>query len=87
MASLSSVGPVNLQAGLSNASILSEKNVIDSTSADMGNSNVIPYDQYLMVNEVFVVPSSALHDTDAYVPHDPLATELNIYKEQVAMYE
>ncbi|GJR12992.1 retrovirus-related pol polyprotein from transposon TNT 1-94 [Tanacetum coccineum] len=113
MASLSSTGPVNLQAGPSNASILSEvhdldnaidlsnndmvehkthnkvqlKNVIDSTSADMGNSNVIPYEQYLMVNEVFVVPSSALHDTDAYVPHDPLATELNIYKEQVAMYE
>ncbi|GJW37303.1 retrovirus-related pol polyprotein from transposon TNT 1-94, partial [Tanacetum coccineum] len=122
MASLSSAGPVNLQAGPSNASILSEvhdldnaidpsnndqveheihnevqqKNVIDSTSADMGNSNVIPYEQYLTVNDVSVVPSSAssvpndayvLHDNDAYVPHDPLATELNIYKEQVVMYE
>ncbi|GJT64039.1 integrase, catalytic region, zinc finger, CCHC-type containing protein [Tanacetum coccineum] len=122
MASLSSTGPVNLQASPSNASILSEvhdldnaidlsnndqvehaihnkvqqKNVIDSTSADMGNSNVIPYEQYLTVNDVSVVPSSAssvpnnayvLHDNDAYVPHDPLATELNIYKEQVVMYK
>ncbi|GJT66342.1 integrase, catalytic region, zinc finger, CCHC-type containing protein, partial [Tanacetum coccineum] len=73
-----------------------QKNVIESTSADMGNSNVIPYEQYLTVNDVFVVPSSAssvpndayvLHDNDAYVPPDPLATELNIYKEQVAIYE
>ncbi|GJZ51662.1 retrovirus-related pol polyprotein from transposon TNT 1-94 [Tanacetum coccineum] len=122
MANLSSAGPANLQAGPSNASILSEvhdlenaidpsdnhqveheihdevqqKNVIESTSADMGNSNVIPYEQYLTVNDVSVVPSSAssvpndayvLHDNDAYVPPDPLATELNIYKEQVAIYE
>ncbi|GJZ77465.1 hypothetical protein Tco_0642137 [Tanacetum coccineum] len=59
-------------------------------------SNVIPYEQCLTVNEVYVVPSSAssipndayvLHDNDAYVPHDPLATEINIYKEQVAIYE
>ncbi|GJV63634.1 retrovirus-related pol polyprotein from transposon TNT 1-94 [Tanacetum coccineum] len=59
---------------------------------------IIPntYEQYLTVNDVSVVPSSAssvpnnayvLHDNDAYVPRDPLATELNIYKEQVAMYE
>ncbi|GJT91102.1 hypothetical protein Tco_1079947 [Tanacetum coccineum] len=96
MANLSSAGPSNLQAGPSNASILSEKIFIESTSADMGNSNVIPYEQYLTVNDVSVVPSSAssvpnnayvLHDNDAYVPHDPLAAELNIYKEQVAMYE
>ncbi|GJU26341.1 retrovirus-related pol polyprotein from transposon TNT 1-94 [Tanacetum coccineum] len=35
------------------------------------------------------VPNDAyvLHDNDAYVPPDPLATELNIYKEQVAIYE
>ncbi|GJY40974.1 retrovirus-related pol polyprotein from transposon TNT 1-94 [Tanacetum coccineum] len=122
MANLSSAGPANLQAGPSNASILSEvhdlenaidpsdnhqveheihdevqqKNVIESTSADMGNSNVIPYEQYLTVNDVLVVPSSAssipndayvLHDNDTFVPSDPLATELNIYKEQVAIYE
>ncbi|GJS88266.1 hypothetical protein Tco_0770902 [Tanacetum coccineum] len=73
MANLFSVGPANLQAGPSNASILSEvhilenaidhsvtnqdeheihnevqqANVIDSTSDDVGNSNVIPYEQYL----------------------------------------
>ncbi|GJY66639.1 hypothetical protein Tco_0468877 [Tanacetum coccineum] len=122
MVNLSSARPANLQAGPSNASILSEvhdlenaidpidnhqveheihdevqqKNVIESTSADMGNSNVIPYEQYLMVNDVSVVPSSAssvpndafvLHDNDAYIPPNPLATELNIYKEQVAIYE
>ncbi|GKC62945.1 hypothetical protein Tco_1095543 [Tanacetum coccineum] len=71
-------------------------NAIDSTSVDMGNSNVIPYEQYLSVNNVSVVPSYAsfvlndacvLFDNDAYVPHDPIATELNIYKEQVAIYE
>ncbi|GKF53535.1 hypothetical protein Tco_0160445, partial [Tanacetum coccineum] len=73
-----------------------QKTIIDSTSADMGNSNVIPYEQYLTVNDVSVVPSSAssvpndaymLHDNDAYVPTDPLATELNIFKEHVAIYE
>ncbi|GJR79759.1 retrovirus-related pol polyprotein from transposon TNT 1-94 [Tanacetum coccineum] len=78
MANLSSAGPTNLQAGPSNASILSEvhilkndidnsftnqdeheihnkverANVIDSTSDEMGNSNVIPYEQYLSVNNV-----------------------------------
>ncbi|GKE45297.1 integrase, catalytic region, zinc finger, CCHC-type containing protein, partial [Tanacetum coccineum] len=73
-----------------------QKNVIESTSVNMGNSNVIPYEQYLTVNDISVVPSNAssilndayvLHDNDAYVPPDPLATELNIYKEQVAIYE
>ncbi|GJY04824.1 hypothetical protein Tco_0370764, partial [Tanacetum coccineum] len=116
------VGTANLQAGPSNASILSEvhdlenaidpsdnhqveheihdklqqKNVIESTSANMGNSNVIPYEQYLTVNNISVVPSNAssilndayvFQDNHAYVPPDPLATELNIYKEQVAIYE
>ncbi|GJW30028.1 hypothetical protein Tco_0046903 [Tanacetum coccineum] len=94
MANLSSAGPANPQAGLSNASILSEvhilenaidhsvtnqdeheihnevqqANVIDSTSVDMGNSNVIPYEQYLSVDNIFVVPScasSALNDQRA----------------------
>ncbi|GJZ90978.1 hypothetical protein Tco_0662905 [Tanacetum coccineum] len=73
-----------------------QTNVIDSTSVDMGNSNVIPYEQYLSVNNISVVPScasSALNDVyvssdnDAFVPHDPIATELKIYKEQVAIYE
>ncbi|GJX77241.1 RNA-directed DNA polymerase, eukaryota, reverse transcriptase zinc-binding domain protein [Tanacetum coccineum] len=122
MTNLSSIGPANLQAGQSNASILSEvhdlennidhcdidqneheihnevqqKNIIDSNVANLGNSNVIPYEQYLSVNEVSVEPScassvpideSVLHDNNAYIPHDPLVTELSIYKQQVAMYE
>ncbi|GJZ65177.1 hypothetical protein Tco_0621873 [Tanacetum coccineum] len=32
--------------------------IIDLTSADMGNSNVIPYEQYLTVNDVSIVPNS-----------------------------
>ncbi|GKD59240.1 hypothetical protein Tco_1296749 [Tanacetum coccineum] len=73
-----------------------QKHVIDSNGADMGNSNVIPYEQYLTINEVSVEPSCAssvlndayvLHDNNAYIPHDPLVIELNIYKQQVAMYE
>nr|GEU63554.1 hypothetical protein [Tanacetum cinerariifolium] len=72
------------------------KNTIDSTMDDMGNSNVTSYEQYLSVNDISVVPSFAssisndayvLHDNNAYVPHDPLVTKLNIYKEQVAIYE
>ncbi|GKB83795.1 hypothetical protein Tco_0950690, partial [Tanacetum coccineum] len=71
-------------------------NVIDSTSVHMGNNNVIPYEQYLSVNDISVVPScasSALNSVcvspvnDAIVPHDPIAIELKIYKEQVAIYE
>ncbi|GKA54659.1 hypothetical protein Tco_0753608 [Tanacetum coccineum] len=73
-----------------------QANVINSTSVDMGNSNVIPYEQYLSVDNISVVPScaySALNDVcvssdnDAFVPHDPIATEFKIYKEQVAIYE
>ncbi|GJW96707.1 retrovirus-related pol polyprotein from transposon TNT 1-94 [Tanacetum coccineum] len=73
-----------------------QANVIDSTSVDMGNSNVIPYEQYLSVDNISVVPScasSALNDVCvssdnvAFVPHDPIATELKIYKEQVTIYE
>ncbi|GJW79282.1 hypothetical protein Tco_0140964 [Tanacetum coccineum] len=96
MANLSSTGSANLQAGPSNASILSESNVIDSTSVYMGNSNVIPYEQYLSVNNISVVPSCTSStltnvcvssDKDAFVPHDSIANELKIYKEQVAIYE
>ncbi|GKB57340.1 hypothetical protein Tco_0913526 [Tanacetum coccineum] len=73
-----------------------QANLVDSTSVDMGNSNVILYEQYLSVNNIFIVPScasSALNDVcvssdnDVFVPHDPIATELEIYKEQVAIYE
>ncbi|GKD63658.1 hypothetical protein Tco_1305766, partial [Tanacetum coccineum] len=122
MANLSSAGPANLQAGPSNASILSEvhtlenainhnvtnqdeheihnkvqqSNVIDSTSVYIGNINVIPYEQYLSVNNISVVPSCASStlnnacvssDNDVFIPHDLIANELKIYKEQVAIYE
>ncbi|GKC46571.1 putative reverse transcriptase domain-containing protein, partial [Tanacetum coccineum] len=72
-----------------------QSNVIDSTSVYMGNSNVIPYEQYLSINNIFVVPSRASStlnnvcvssDNDAFVPHDPIGNELKIYKEQVAIY-
>ncbi|GJT89319.1 retrovirus-related pol polyprotein from transposon TNT 1-94 [Tanacetum coccineum] len=69
---------------------------IDTTSVHMGNSNVIPYEQYLSVNDISGVPSCASFAlnsvcvspvNDEFVPHDPIATELKIYKEQVAIYE
>ncbi|GJU29809.1 hypothetical protein Tco_1173398 [Tanacetum coccineum] len=69
---------------------------IDSTSAYRGNSNVIPYEQYLSVNNISIVPScasSTLNNVcvsshnDVFVPHDPIANELKIYKEQVAIYK
>ncbi|GJR12141.1 retrovirus-related pol polyprotein from transposon TNT 1-94 [Tanacetum coccineum] len=84
MANLSSAGSANPQAGPSNASILSE--------CLYG----IPYEQYLSVNNISVVPSCASStlnnvfvssDNDAFVSHDPIANELKIYKEQVAIYE
>nr|GEU69145.1 hypothetical protein [Tanacetum cinerariifolium] len=112
----------HLQAGPSNASILSEvhdlenaidpcddnpdeheihnevqqKIIIDSIRDHMGNSNVTPHEQYLSVNDESVVPSCVssvsndayvLHDYVSYVPREPLVTELNIYKKQVAIYE
>ncbi|GJX90356.1 integrase, catalytic region, zinc finger, CCHC-type containing protein [Tanacetum coccineum] len=70
--------------------------VIDSNNADMGNSNVIPYEQYLTTNDVSVVPSCAssapniayvVIDNNVHTPNEPLVTELAIYKEQVAIYE
>ncbi|GJS56873.1 hypothetical protein Tco_0651657 [Tanacetum coccineum] len=73
-----------------------QSTVIDSNNADMGNSNVIPYKQYLTTNDVSVVPSCAssalntayvLIDNNVHTPNEPLVTELAIYKEQVAIYE
>ncbi|GJU35524.1 retrovirus-related pol polyprotein from transposon TNT 1-94, partial [Tanacetum coccineum] len=70
--------------------------VIDTTSVHMGNSNIIPYEQYLLVNDISGVPScasSALNSVcvspvnDAFIPHDPIVTELKIYNEHVAIYE
>ncbi|GJV77843.1 hypothetical protein Tco_1509427 [Tanacetum coccineum] len=96
MSNLSSARSANPQAGPSNASILSESNVIDSTSLTTGNSNVIPYETILSSIIFLFVPSCASFtlnnvcvssDNDAFVPHDPIANELKIYKEQVAIYE
>ncbi|GJW29210.1 retrovirus-related pol polyprotein from transposon TNT 1-94 [Tanacetum coccineum] len=73
-----------------------QSTVIDSNNADMGNSNVIPYEQYLTTNDVSVVPSCAssapntayvLIDNNVHTPNEPLVTKLAIYKEQVAIYE
>ncbi|GJY43508.1 hypothetical protein Tco_0431721 [Tanacetum coccineum] len=90
MANLSSAGSTNPQAG----------NVIDTTRVARCGLTVIviPYEQYLLVDNIFPVvskscASSALNDVCvssdnyAFVPHDPIATELKIYKEQVAIYE
>ncbi|GJX35566.1 hypothetical protein Tco_0247123 [Tanacetum coccineum] len=73
-----------------------QTNVLDSDSADMGNSNIIPYEQYVKHYEGLVIPSGessvpndayVMHENSAYVPDDSLVTELSIYKQQVAMYE
>ncbi|GJZ90111.1 hypothetical protein Tco_0662038 [Tanacetum coccineum] len=73
-----------------------QSTVIDSNNVDMGNSNVIPYEQYLTTNDVSVVPSCAssapntayvLIDNNVHTPNEPLVTELAIYKEQVAIIE
>ncbi|GJT12573.1 integrase, catalytic region, zinc finger, CCHC-type containing protein [Tanacetum coccineum] len=82
-----------------NGAVLDEEELL-FLAGEQGNSfdaiNVIPYEQYLSVNNISVVPSCAsfaLNNVcvspvnDAFVPHDPIATELKIYKEQVAIYE
>ncbi|GJZ35540.1 hypothetical protein Tco_0581357 [Tanacetum coccineum] len=62
----------------------------------MGNSNIIPYEQYVKHYKGLVIPSGessvpndahVMHENSAYVPDDSLATKLNIYKEQVSIYE
>ncbi|GJU89243.1 hypothetical protein Tco_1301666 [Tanacetum coccineum] len=87
----------NANAAQENGAVLDEEELLFlAASVDMGNSNVIPYEQYLSVNNVSVVPSCAssalnyacvLFNNDAYVPHDPISTELKIYKEHIAIYE
>ncbi|GJR79739.1 retrovirus-related pol polyprotein from transposon TNT 1-94 [Tanacetum coccineum] len=73
-----------------------QSTVIDSNITDMGNSNVIPNEQYLTTNDVSVVPSCAssapntayvVIDNNVHTSNEPLVTELAIYKEQVAIYE
>nr|GEW55282.1 retrovirus-related Pol polyprotein from transposon TNT 1-94 [Tanacetum cinerariifolium] len=73
-----------------------QTNVFDSGSADMGHSNVIPYEQYVKHNEESVVPSGAssvqyddymLHEKSAYVSDDSFTITLNIYKDQTRAVE
>ncbi|GKE01019.1 hypothetical protein Tco_1389002, partial [Tanacetum coccineum] len=96
MANLSSFGPANLQAGPSNASILSEvhdlENSIDHCDIDQDEHEIHNEVQQKISLTQICAPSvpidaSVLHDNNAYIPHDPLVTELSIYKQQVAMYE
>ncbi|GJY99637.1 hypothetical protein Tco_0517067 [Tanacetum coccineum] len=72
------------------------KDVVQDLSADMGNSNIIQYEQYVKHYEGLVIPSGessvpndayVMHENSAYVLDDSLVTELSIYKQQVAMYE
>ncbi|PWA78868.1 Retrovirus-related Pol polyprotein from transposon TNT 1-94 [Artemisia annua] len=69
---------------------------IDSNSADMGNSNVVPYEQYLKQSVETALPSddsSVNNDTCEYdeytavIPDDTLTTRINILKDQVNMYQ
>ena len=41
-----------------------QPNADESDTAKMGNSNVIPYEQYVKHNDVFAVPSSASYVVD-----------------------
>nr|GEY65752.1 hypothetical protein [Tanacetum cinerariifolium] len=82
MANLSSAGPTNQQADPSNASILSEVHDLENAIDPFNDVSIVPIFASSVLNNAYV-----LHDNDAYVPRDPLVTELNIYKEQVAIYE
>jgi hypothetical protein len=62
----------------------------------MGNTNIIPYERYLNVNGLPVLPSDApsvdlseheLHENSIYNPDDSLPTRFNILKDQVSIYE
>ncbi|GJV98211.1 retrovirus-related pol polyprotein from transposon TNT 1-94, partial [Tanacetum coccineum] len=95
MANMSSAGVTNQDEHEIHNEV-QQANVVDSTSVDIGNSNVILYEQYLSIDNISVVPSCASFalndvcvssDNDAFVPHDPIATELKIYKEQVTIYD
>ncbi|GKB05267.1 putative ribonuclease H-like domain-containing protein [Tanacetum coccineum] len=89
MANLSSVGSANPQVGPSNASILSEVHTQEIAT----DHSVSIQDEHDIHNKVQPCASSALNSVcispvnDAFVPHDAIATELKIYKEQVAIYE
>ncbi|GJR33860.1 hypothetical protein Tco_1209544 [Tanacetum coccineum] len=62
---------------------IQQPTIIESNIVETGNSNIIPYDQYLKNNAAFV----ALDDISSILHVDSLATELATYKEQVEVYE
>nr|GEW28995.1 retrovirus-related Pol polyprotein from transposon TNT 1-94 [Tanacetum cinerariifolium] len=90
---------LNLENAIDHHAILNEVqqiNVLDSDNADMSYSNVIPYEQYVKHNKESIVPSGAssvqyddymLHENSTYVSDDSFTITLNIYKDQVAIYE
>ncbi|GJZ51904.1 hypothetical protein Tco_0606419 [Tanacetum coccineum] len=81
MANLSSVGLKNPQVGPSNASILFEVHTLEN-AIDHNVTNEVQYYASSTLNNV-----CGSSDNDAFGPHDPIANELKIYKEQVAIYE
>ena len=73
-----------------------QTNVAELDIANMGNSNFVPYEQYVMHNVDPVVSSdiSSVDDNvcelDEYIavaPDDTLTTRINILKDQVRCYE
>ena len=67
-------------------------NAMESDSASMDDSNVIPHEQYVKHCEESVVPNDAsfaqdeLHEYSAF-PDDSVYTRLKIQKDQLAWYE
>ncbi|GJW47986.1 hypothetical protein Tco_0079632 [Tanacetum coccineum] len=76
MANLSSTGPANLQADPSDASILSEVHDLENT-IDHCDDNQDKHETHNKVQQKHVIDSNGAD----------MVTELNIYKQQVAMYE
>ncbi|GJX42691.1 hypothetical protein Tco_0257681 [Tanacetum coccineum] len=76
------IGLANPQAGPSDASILSEVHILENAIDHINDISGVPSCASSALNSVCVFPVN-----DAFVPHDPIATELKIYKEQVAIYE
>jgi hypothetical protein len=71
-------------------------NIVGSNTANMGNSDVFPCEQYVKYNKESVVPSSEssvvdnncdLHEHTVYISDDTLTTRINILKDQVRCYE
>jgi hypothetical protein len=67
-----------------------QTNVVRLDTTNMGNSNVVPYEQYVKHNVESIVPSDAssvdndvceLDDYTVVIPDDTLTTRLNILKD------